>query len=241
MIVLLSGGLDSIATWRLLGLPNAVNFDLNTTAAEAENRSLRWAREHFGRQYHFLPKMVRAHLPMQHAEAANGYVEFRNSILILMAGQYDPDVVLGAVAEYGPDKNKRFYKRLERAANMRGAAAGNTAGLRVLTPYADLSKGELLWLYDLSFGKEETRLLLDNTWSCYLDEEAPCLKCGGCRQRIAAEHQYAKLSGAQPPPYTAARWRIPWRDRVRWIASNGWLGVKQIRAHTRQDAALPAW
>ena len=151
----------------------------------------------------------------------------------------DGKVVLGAVAEYAPDKNNRFYRRLEKAANARGAAAGNGKQLKVLTPYADISKGQLLWLYDLTFGASEAQLLLEKTWSCYLNGGTPCLKCGGCRQRTAAEHQYAKLSNTEPPLYTAARWVIPWRDRVAWVAANGWLGVRQIRAHTHQDRSLP--
>lgn len=235
MIVLLSGGLDSIAAWRLLGLPRAINFDLGTQAAWREEGAINWAAEHFVADYTSL------RVPMHMSEADNGWVDFRNSILLLLAAQHDADgeVVLGAVAEYAPDKNDRFYKRLERAVNERGAAAGNAKQLTVLTPYADVSKGELLWLYHCRFGASEARLLLDNTWSCYRHGKNPCLSCGGCRQRIAAEHQYARLSGTEAPLYTTSRWRIPWRDRLLWVAANGYRGVQQIRAHTRQDRCLP--
>lgn len=233
MIVLLSGGLDSIAAWRLLGLPQAINFDLSTKAAGREAEALSWASRHFGASY------IQAALPMAHAEGGNAYVEFRNSILILLAAQHDPHVVLGAVAEYGPDKNRRFYRRLERAVNARGAAANNAAGLKVLTPYDTLSKGELIAAYCQRFGVIEAEQLLDNTWSCYLDGRSPCLMCGGCRQRIAAEHQYARICGGEAPLYTARRWSIPLVDRFRWVLANGVVGVRQIRAHTRQDNCLP--
>ena len=238
MIQLLSGGLDSILQWRLLNrhqVVPAITFNLGTKAVSREAEAIRWAADHFK-----LP-IIYADAPMAESEAANGWVDFRNSILLLLAAQRDPDgeVALGACAEVAPDKNERFYRRLERAVNMTGVAAGNSKRLKIMTPYADLSKGEALWLYDLTFGASEARLLLDRTWSCYMDGEVPCLQCGSCRQRIAAEWQYAHLSKTEPPPYTAERWRIPWRDRVRWVLDNGWLGVQQIRAHQRMDGYLP--
>ena len=234
IIVLLSGGIDSLAVWRLLGLPPAIHFDLGTQASGREytavtNAMYRWANS----------KVIDENLDMSHAEAQNGYVDFRNSLLILKAAQHDPEVVLAAVAEWAPDKNERFYRRLERAVNMTGSAASNTSRLKIMTPYADISKGRLLYLYYLQFGVRELEWLLDNAWSCYLDGAQPCMSCGACRQRIAAEHEVAALAGWEPPLYSAPRWRIPWRDRVRWILDNGWLGVRQFRAHNKGDSHLP--
>lgn len=233
MIVLLSGGIDSIATWRLMGLPDAVHFDLGTRSAWHEQQAVDWASVHFARRY------IHSEINMGHAEHASGWTDFRNSILILAAAQYDADVALGAVAEFAPDKNRLFYRRLERAANMRGRAARNRKSLRVHTPFAHLSKGSLLLLYRERFGAEETRLLLQNARSCYADGGLSCGECGACRQRVAAEHEYAARCGEVPPGCTAARWEIPWQDRLRWVRSNGWLGVRQIRAHTRADDYLP--
>lgn len=197
-----------------------------------EQRALRWACDHFDR-----PFLTRT-LPMGSAEKPNGWLPFRNSILVLAAAQIDPHVVLAAVAEWAPDKNSRWARRLEKAANQFGVAATATERLRISMPFAALSKGELLWAYHRKFGAEETSLLLANTWSCYHSLPRPCGMCGGCRQRIAAEHQYASLAGLPAPAATAQRWVIPVRDRLRWIRDNGFLGLRQIAAHSRQDDCL---
>ena len=235
MILLLSGGIDSLAVWRLLDLPTAIHFDLGTTASANEYSVVTSAMHRFGASNAVIDET----LDMSHAEAENGYVDFRNSLLILKAAQHDPQVILAAVAEWAPDKNRRFYRRLERAVNTRGVAASNTNQLQVLTPFAALSKGELLHRYYQRFGVRELEWLLDTAWSCYGSGEEPCMACGACRQRIAAEHELAALAGWDAPLYTAARWRIPWRDRLRWVRDNGRLGVRQIKAHNRMDGYLP--
>jgi 7-cyano-7-deazaguanine synthase in queuosine biosynthesis len=233
MIVLLSGGIDSVATWRLLGLPPAVNFNIGTASAFKEHAAIEWAATHFGRSY------LQRQMPMGSAEKPNGWLPFRNTLLTLAAGQIDSTVVLSAVAEWAPDKNLRWARALERTVNRGGNAATATERLRIEMPYASLSKGELLFYYRYKFGPKETRLLLNNTWSCYLSLPSPCLKCGGCRQRIAAEHQYARLSDTPAPSYTAPRWKIPIQDRLRWVRDNRVLGVRQIVTHSRQDRFLP--
>lgn len=232
MIVLLSGGIDSVATWRLLGLPAAVNFDLGTVPTRKEQSALAWAEKRFGRSY------LKRVFPMGSTERPNGWLPFRNSMLVLAAAQIDPTVVLAAVAEWAPDKNRRWAKRLERAVNEQGVAAKTDERLQIEMPFAHLSKGELLFAYHNQFGSRETRLLLANTWSCYQSLPYPCEKCGGCRQRIAAMHQYALLAGLPKPYERSDRWHIPLRDRIRWVRDNGLLGVRQIRAHTRQDRAM---
>ena len=232
MILLLSGGIDSVAAWRILGFPTAVNFDLKTVPAQKERSALAWAEQHFDRPY------LRRKLPMGSSEKPNGWTPFRNSLLVLAAAQIDPDVILAAVAEWAPDKNRRWARRLEKAVNQGGVAAGADERLSIHMPLAHLSKGELLFEYHRKFGARETWELLDSTWSCYQALPTPCNRCGGCRQRIAAEHQYAALAGLPKPKVMASRWRIPPRDRFSWVRDNGLLGIKQIRAHTRQDKAL---
>lgn len=232
MILLLSGGIDSVAAWRLLGTPLAVNFDIGTVPMRKEQAALTWAEKHFDRSY------LKRVLPMGSSEKPNGWLPFRNSILVLAAAQIDPTVTLAAVAEWAPDKNLRWARRLERAVNERGVAATATEQLKIQMPFAHLSKGELLYAYHQKFGSEETNLLLENTWSCYQSLPNQCGRCGGCRQRIAARNQYAQLAGFPKPPGTAQRWDIPLKDRYRWIRDNGLLGVRQIQAHTRQDDAL---
>jgi len=235
VILLLSGGVDSICAWRLLGLPQAVNFDLGTVPTQKEHGSLSWASDHFGKTY------IQRDLNMANHEKKNGYVDFRNALLILAAAQIDSNVALAAVAEWAPDKNTRFYRRLERAVNRSGVSASFNCKLRVHAPFAAESKGELLARYKAKFGSEETRLVLENTWSCYRHEDQHCGECGGCRQRYAAERQMHKLTGMRPVTQFSGvpgEWVTPALDRARWLFDNGWLGYRQMRAHRLQDAAL---
>ncbi len=237
VILLLSGGVDSICAWRLLKLPTAVNFDLSTVPTGREQGALAWATEHFGRNY------VRRSLDMRHYEKSNGYVPFRNALLILSAAQLDKCVALAAVAEWAPDKNTRFYRRLEKAVNRGGKSAGFDGGLQIQAPFARHSKGELLVEYHNTFGRDETVLVLENTWSCYQQGAIHCGECGGCRQRYAAERQMKLLCGMQPVTKfagTPGKWTTPLPDRARWLFDNGWLGVQQMRAHRQQDDALGA-
>jgi 7-cyano-7-deazaguanine synthase in queuosine biosynthesis len=234
MIVLLSGGPDSIAAWRLLGLPRAVHFDLGTVAIIKERQALDWAEEAFGTE------VVYRTLIMGDHETDNGYLPFRNSILILSAAQLDHEVVLGQVAEWAPDKNFRFYKRLEKAVNMAGTAAAFEGGLHITAPFAGLSKGELLAEYCRQFGDLETGSLLRHTWSCYRDERVHCGKCGGCEQRYAGEAQLRELTNVmeQTPFATVPEgWTIPLDDGLSWIRDNRLSGVRQILALRRQERA----
>jgi len=236
MILLLSGGLDSIAIWRLWGC-RAVNINLDTIAAGREEKAMLWAAEHFdmhirGRQ-----------LIMNTLEQVNGYVPFRNPILILIAAQIDPIVVIGQIAEWAPDKNRRFYRRLERTVNVTGKLANFDGGLEIIAPFAHLNKGELIALYHNTFGRDETSLLLENTWSCYSNRDVHCGSCGGCVQRWNGEAHYvdlmdrqgigsAELTKYQTEPQFVP---TPTSDKFRWVRDNGLLGVRQIMARRKQN------
>ena len=232
--------MDSIATWRLLGLPQAVNFDLGTKPQGREEEALSWAKFRFGRTY------LRRPLSMGDYETDNGYLPFRNPLLILAAAQIDPVVCIGQIAEWAPDKNYRFYRRLERTVNITGDLAKFDSKLRVVAPFSHLSKGELIAHYFKQFGKDETDELLRHTWSCYRNGERHCGSCGGCVQRWNAEVHFARLTG-QPindalstyeaePPYVLT----PTKDKARWLRDNGWNGVQQILARYRQNQSAKA-
>ena len=189
MILLLSGGLDSVAAWRLLGLPDAVHFNLGTIPVARERKAIEWACAHFG------GNCQTRSLPMGEYESANGYLPFRNAVLILAAAQMDHDVVIAQVAEWAPDKNLRFYRRLRRAVNMPGTLAKFDGRLTVHVPFAGLSKGELLASYYGQFGLAETQDLLQESWSCYRDETLHCGHCArvqpeeSCECSIRRDHR----------------------------------------------------
>jgi 7-cyano-7-deazaguanine synthase in queuosine biosynthesis len=234
MILMLSGGLDSISTWRLLRLPTALNFDLGTKPQAKEQQALDWAQFRFGK------RCLTRSLPMAEYEAENGYLAFRNPLMILAAAQIDPLVVIASISEWAPDKNFKFYRRLEKAVNVPGQLASFDKRLRISAPFSQLSKGELIALYDKTFGVGETRELLDRTWSCYGDGEVHCGTCGGCIQRWNAESHYNRLMGhttrifstyETEPPYVLT----PSLDKARWLRDNGWRGIQQIWKRRQQN------
>lgn len=235
MILLLSGGMDSIAAWRLLQLPDAVNFDMGTKPHQREQEALAWAQFRFGKTYRKLP------LPIGECEQPNGFVPFRNPLLILAAAQVDPVVCIGQVAEWAPDKNKRFYRRLERTVNVTGQMAEFDKKLVVIAPFAGFAKGELIAAYCRKFGPTEASELLKHTWSCYNDGARHCGQCGGCIQRFNAEAHFASLTGISLK-YAMSSYAVvpkfvptPGQDKARWVRDNGIQGVQQIYKRWQQN------
>lgn len=242
MILILSGGLDSIAAWRLLDMPPAVHFQLGTRSHEREFEAIVWAQNRFQsgpisqwRTAQFRP------FSMADFEAENGYLPFRNSLLILAAAQLDPHVVIGQIAEWAPDKNFRFYRRLERAVNVEGKVARFDGNLRIDAPFAGWSKGRLVYEYARRFGGVEAEQLLARTWSCYESGDRHCGHCGGCRQRFNAEIHFARLMGEPLNTYlslyetTPNLGLTPVADQLRWLRDNGVHGVQQILARRSQN------
>lgn len=196
---------------------------------------MEWAADTWGGKYATRP------FPMGGFEQENGYVPYRNLLLILAAAQLDSTVIIGQIAEYAPDKNFRFYRRLERAANMSGSLAHFTGGLKICAPFALMAKGRLLARYLERFGEDDTHELLQRTWSCYGDGRVHCGECGGCKQRWAAEmlcweENHIRFHGTtfavKPTPGTT-----PGTDYLRWLWSGGFRAVLQIMERLDQNAA----
>lgn len=233
MMLLLSGGLDSLAAWRLLGFPPAVRFDLGTRSSEREDAALAWASEAWGQTF------TRRPLPMEAYERPNGYLPHRNALLVLAAAQMDPEVIVAQVAEWAPDKNPRFWRQVERLANFRGDFQGMGGDMRVRTPFASLTKGALLARYRDTFGREEARDLCLHTWSCYEGGDAHCGVCAGCAQRWQAEMR------AFGRPMTTFQ-RTPrglglhgtWRDGLRWLRDGGRVGLRQVIARSTEAMSV---
>lgn len=230
-VLLLSGGLDSLAAWRLLGLPRAIHFTLGTRAADREVDAIHAAEVAFGAAAEVRP------LPLGHAEMPNGYLPLRNPLLVLAAAQLDPDVIVGQVAEWAPDKSARFWWRLSRLATtaVRGSHQGVSGRVTVRAPMRLSTKGQLLRRYAARFGDQEARALCAFTWSCYGDGGQHCGACSGCAQRYAAE---VWAFGA---PETAMA-RVPdlrvrpteWRDAARWVRDNPTAGPVQMWRRSRE-------
>jgi 7-cyano-7-deazaguanine synthase in queuosine biosynthesis len=217
MILLMSGGIDSIIAHRMRWHP-AVYFKLGTKSEAMELRALDWVdRQDWAGEIHY----SRALQYLGEHELDNGYVPYRNGLLVTWAAMRDPNVVVAQVAEWAPDKNLRYWRRLERTLTQAGSTQKWKRQVTIITPYARYTKGELLKAYMRRFGPGETAELLLHTWSCYEDGTFHCGLCAGCQQRKVAE-----LVAKMPTTiYEHIGLRLPETkamavDGLRWVRDN---------------------
>jgi hypothetical protein len=232
-VIIISGGLDSIAIWRLAGCPPAVHFSLGTIAGEREAGALKWA-ERWGRIYYDGSLSY-----LGASEMENGYLPYRNALMVMRAATYGDTIIVGQVAEWAPDKNRRFWKRLERLMNEmgRGDYQGIEARVRITAPYYRVTKGELLRRYYARFGLDAARELCASTWSCYFAGETHCGACSGCSQRYVAE------SVAFGTPYTSflkrpAMPQVTAADALRAVRGNGLASVPSMLRRVSEASIL---
>lgn len=76
------------------------------------------------------------------------------------------------------DAHKNFIKKLEKSLNEGSAMKWEYKNkLKLLTPLIGMSKREII---ELGF---EIFADFENSWSCYNNDDKPCLKCGSCITR----------------------------------------------------------
>lgn len=242
--MLASGGLDSIAAWRLLGCPHAIYFPLGTEAQPSELAAITWAqRQPWARRAIEVGHRVR----MAEHEGLNGYLPYRNLILVALAAQRDPHVVVPMIAEWAPDKNRRFFRRLARL--LTDAGRGDFQEIdtvcKIATPFAHTTKTELLIRYAEEFGVADTFDLLDHSWSCYRYGRFHCGRCSGCVQRYVAEVNAGLRFTCyqQTPDVRGFYTRLSLVDAWRWLRGNGHLSVRDLARRAleaRRSFATPA-
>ena len=116
------------------------------------------------------------------------YVPFRNGIFLSVASAWAEvnsirDIVCGfnvVDSPSYPDTQKSFVEDMEKAINTGTAAFKEEKPLRILAPFADMKKSEII----------EAGLVLNADYSysisCYAGDEIPCLKCSACLIRKKA-------------------------------------------------------
>jgi len=237
-VLLLSGGLDSIAAWRLLGCPQAVHFAHGSAAEARERRALLWAVDQACASWGFDSVQLRGLLLPALDVQDNGYVPYRNAIFCLLAANSFPDatrIIVAQVAEWAPDKNLRFWRRLTKLMNEMTRSRSNEIDRRVkiVAPFAGLTKGQLLGRYADEFGLHEANDLIENTWSCYGDGARHCGECSGCLQRAQAERAaFGMVDFTHYTTFPDVRTHYEERARQggiadgwRWLRGNGVLSL----------------
>lgn len=203
-----SGGPDSFMTWRLLGQPTAVYLNVHTRFARYEMALIEKT------QTAFPGSDFRIHRDSPVFELDNGWIPNRNLSLIIACAAVAPEVVIARVAEWGPDKNPRYLRRVERLLNSSHGGHNGTEKIRVRTPFGKLTKTELVSRYLKEFpdGAED---LKQYTRSCYSDLPKPCGRCHACWCRwVAFRNNGIDESGVymQPPERYGVVQELSWRD-----------------------------
>mgnify|MGYP002521662194 CR=1 FL=1 len=199
-ILILSGGMDS--TTLLYDYQERIALALSFDYGANHNaREIAFAREHcqlLGIEHLVIPLQFMAQyfdssllqggdaIPEGSYDDSNmrsTVVPFRNGIMLSVAVGMAENRGLKAVmmANHGgdhaiyPDCRPEFVEAFDRAAQ-----AGTYAGVRLLSPYTNITKADIA-----SRGKQ---LGIDyaHTWSCYKGGERHCGRCGTCVERREA-------------------------------------------------------
>ena len=208
-IIVYSGGLDSTTLLYEYRehIALAVSFDYGS---KHNAKELSFAAEHCRKldiphriiPLDFIGRYFRSDLLLSGGEIPEGsyadenmkstVVPFRNGIMLAVAAglaeSYDLDTVL--LANHGgdhaiyPDCRPEFIEAFDRAAR-----AGTYNGVRIVSPYCNLTKRDIA-LRGRALGIDYAR-----TWSCYKGGEKHCGRCGTCTERKEA------LAGFDPTEY----------------------------------------
>jgi len=208
-ILIYSGGLDSTTLLYEYkdSIELAVSFDYG---AKHNSKELAFAREHcklLGIPHRIIPldfigKYFRSDLLLSGGDIPEGnyaednmkstVVPFRNGIMLAVAAglaeSFEMDTVL--LANHGgdhaiyPDCRPEFIEAFDRA-----ACAGTYNGVRIVSPYCNLTKR------DIALRGRELGIDYSRTWSCYKGGEKHCGRCGTCIERKEA------LAGFDPTEY----------------------------------------
>ena len=199
-ILILSGGMDS--TTMLYDFQDriamAISFDYG---ANHNRKEIKFAALHCDRlgithiviPFDFMRRYFRSSLldgaeaiPEGHYEDENmrsTVVPFRNGIMLSVAvGMAESnDLQYVMMANHGgdhtiyPDCRPSFVEAFDKAAE-----AGTFNGVRLLSPYVDMTKG------DIARRGKELGIDYAETWSCYKGGEVHCGRCGTCIERREA-------------------------------------------------------
>ena len=199
-LLIYSGGLDSttlLYEYRDC-IALAVSFDYGS---KHNAREIAYAKLHFNRlgikhmilPLDFIGKYFRSDLLIGGGEIPEGsyddgnmrstVVPFRNGIMLAVAAglaeSYGLDTLLianhsGDHAIY-PDCRPEFIAAFDQAVR-----AGTYEGIRVVSPYCDITKR------DIALRGHALGIDYAETWSCYKGGERHCGKCGTCTERMEA-------------------------------------------------------
>ena len=113
-------------------------------------------------------------------------IPLRNLLFANIAINYGDIVAIGGVRDdLHYDKSKRFARRATRLFNSVLTKEDSKRKVKIVVPYRDYTKRELLQTYIAKGGT--VKELKENTWSCYTPINGkPCGECNPCKRKEKA-------------------------------------------------------
>jgi 7-cyano-7-deazaguanine synthase in queuosine biosynthesis len=208
-VMLLSGGLDSFIIWRLLGQPKAVYFAIGHKAEENELEKLLQIDKTFSHNSGNI--LVDSSLKwLGKYELPSGYIPYRNLLFIMRASFYSPNIVIAQTLEYAPDKNKSFYRKVERL--LKKITTGKfqeitPQNVKIYAPFSEFTKTELVEAYIEKYKNLDD--LSEFTISCYSGKDINCGKCSACFHRYVSMMNNGILERYEVEPKAPSKkWNI---------------------------------
>lgn len=204
--ILASGGMDSFITWALHPDPNSVmNVFVNINQKYANKET--WALRGLGVVPGFQFTKIQGP-DLNRYETPSGIIPNRNAHLILAAAAFGTNIQLGVLKdEINSDKSPEFFSAMEQVLNIsnRGQYWNDGVGqtFTVSSPLRNMTKTQAVGAY-LNRGFDPL-LLVENTVSCYSDEDGHCGQCPSCFKRWVALTNHRLPSKFNRPPLEWAK------------------------------------
>lgn len=212
-VILYSGGLDSLIAAALMPHARLVYIDTGAQYAWKEVRNLANAPRDV---------WVDKRLDLSDMERADGIVPARNALLAIIGSYYADNIVLVSTSgDRSTDKDEIWAEMMSGVLTHMYAPPhfNPPRNVRVLLPYKELSKGQLVEQY-LAAGHDPQRLI--DAISCYSHEAGHCGVCKACiRKWVALASNDIMQHEWKVKPWEAD-YKTIWKPVVDAILSGGW-------------------
>ena len=225
-VVLLSGGMDSVAALYHARLENEVvatiSFHYGSKHNDKEIPFAKWHSDHFGVPHIVVPlafigEQFESDLLKKGGEIPKGHYEeqsmkktvvpFRNGIMLSIAGGFAESkganglVIAAHSGDHAiyPDCREDFMKAMADAIRL-----GTYAEVDLVRPFIAMTKA------DIARRGHELGVDFSKTWSCYVGGDTHCGECGTCVERREA----FLLSDVADPTLYISNSPLPERPRV---------------------------
>lgn len=180
-ILLMSGGLDSVAAWYYLKKkPLLLYVDIQTEYTEKELKCLR-AIKRIDKDFKF--KVVKGINLGQFQKGKKAYILHRNLHLISIASNFgDVIYLVGIKDDNVSDKSEKAFMAMEHCLNF--IEGENSYRISIKSPFWDWNKSRIVrWMLD---NVENGEKLLRTSVSCYSKEKGQCGECPSCFRKFVA-------------------------------------------------------